>query len=155
MKKAKRRSHPPKKVPDPRHLDGLEKYALKKWVFILILFTIGVGLLIPYAGEMVCVLWFPDKAVGLGTWNQFVSIVLGIVATVLSIVSLIMGFKNYDDTLSLQDKYTTTFDTMQNIAYDVKSVKSDLHSSLQKSSILQEMDGIGSGRHWDKKNDEE
>lgn len=42
-------------------------------------------------------------------------IILGVVATILSIVSMIMSFKNYEDTLALQETYTNSVNTANNI----------------------------------------
>lgn len=88
-----------------------EKYGLRKWVYRLILYTIIIGLLVPFGTQAVCTLWYPSAVNGVEVWNDFVGIALGVVATILGVVSLIMGFKNYDDTLLIQEKFTESLDT--------------------------------------------
>lgn len=120
-----------------------QEYSLKKWVFRLIAFTIGLGLIVPFLSEVVLTIWFPGVTMGLDIWNQFVSIILGVVATVLSIVSMIMGFKNYDDTLEIQEKYTKTLQHIEKIASDVDTVKSDV-----KMAIDGKIQKISSDNPW-------
>lgn len=113
-----------------------KQYGMKKWVFRLIIITIFLGAIVPFASEAVCTIWFPEVSAGLNTWNQFVSIILGIIATVLSIVSIIMGFKNYDDTLSAQEKYMKAFNEISNIAMDLANVKSDVSKMSSMREII-------------------
>lgn len=99
-----------------------KQYGLKRWVFRLIIITIIVGLIVPFAAEAILPLFTAETAKienGLAVWNQFVSIILGIVATVLSIVSIIMGFKNYEDTLAVQEKYMQALERIEAISSDV------------------------------------
>lgn len=112
-----------------------KKYSLKQWVFHLIVITIFFGLIVPFLSEVIFTIWFPCATVGLNTWNQFVSIILGIVATVLSIVSIIMGFKNYDDTLEIQEKYTQTLQNIERIAKDLDIVKNDVSKMALNGNV--------------------
>ena len=129
-----------------------KQYALKKWVFNLIIFTIGLGAIVPFASEAICTIWFPNVALGLNTWNQFVSIILGIIATVLSIVSIIMGFKNYDDTLSVQEKYMNALEQIGNIAKDLNNVREDVSklSSLQQNMNVDSLKFNEIPARWEK-----
>lgn len=110
-----------------------KQYGMNKWVFRLIVITIFFGAIVPFASETVCTIWFPEASVGLNTWNQFVSIILGIIATLLSIVSIIMGFKNYEDTLSVQEKYMQALNEISKMASDLANVRNDVSkmSSMQ------------------------
>lgn len=109
-----------------------KQYGMKRWVYGIIITVISLGLIVPFLTETICTVWFPDVSLGLNTWNQFVSIILGIVATILSIVSLIMGFKNYEDGLDLHEKHVQTLEKISNISNDVHEVKGE----LQKISIM-------------------
>ena len=115
-----------------------KQYAMKKWVFHLIVITISLGAIVPFASEVLCTIWFPEASLGLNTWNQFVSIILGIIATILSIVSIIMGFKNYEDTLSVQEKYMQALEQISGMAKDlnnVRAVVSDLSALKYKYNV--------------------
>ena len=101
---------------------------MKKWVFGLIITTISLGLIVPFFSETICTIFVPDISIGLNTWNQFVGIILGVVATILSIVSLIMGFKNYEDGLDLHEKNIETLEKITYILQDVHDVKTKLES---------------------------
>ena len=105
-----------------------KQYGMKTWVFKLIVIVIFLGVIVPFASEVICSLWFPDVTMGLSTWNQFVSIILGIVATLLSIVSMIMGFKNYEDALAIQEKYTKS----QSDIGEIKRAVTSLSNSQYK-----------------------
>lgn len=104
-----------------------KKYGMKRWVFWLIVITISIGAFVPFFAQVICTFWFPDVSLGLSTWNQFVSIILGIVATIVSIVSIIMGFKNYDDTLEVQGKYMEALKEISNMAKDLSQVSKAVH----------------------------
>ena len=137
-----------------------EKYGLKKWTFRLILWTIFLGIIVPYFAEVICTLKFPDAAAGLNIWNQFVSIVLGIVATVLSIVSLIMSFKNYDDTLAIQEKYTETLkqsefsmEKITSIAIELSRLRNDINRyGVPKSAVETTSNATQANVKWDADN---
>ncbi len=134
------------------------KYAMRKWVYWLVFGTIIAGLIVPYGAQVICTIWFPDASVGLDVWNQFVSIALGIVATVLSIVSLIMGFKNYDDTLSIQEKYTQTMQQSERALEKITEIAGELGKLREdvsrighsKSDVETTTSTAQAGDLWDK-----
>lgn len=129
-----------------------KQYGMKKWVFNLIIITIGLGAIVPFASEAICTIWFPNVVLGLNTWNQFVSIILGIIATVLSIVSIIMGFKNYEDTLSVQEKYMQALEQISHIAQDLKNVKEDVSkwTTLQQQVKVDSPKSNDIPKKWEK-----
>lgn len=135
-----------------------KKYAMRKWVYWLVFGTIIAGLIVPYGAQVICTIWFPNASVGLDVWNQFVSIALGIVATVLSIVSLIMGFKNYDDTLSMQEKYTQTLQQSERALEKITEIAGELGKLREdvsrighsKSDVETTMSTAQAGTLWDK-----
>lgn len=75
----------------------------KKRIYRLLFFVIIVGLLVPFACQFLVPFifqWNGKNVVsipGAEVWNTYVSIILGIVATVTSLISLILSFKNTDD----------------------------------------------------------
>lgn len=67
------------------------KYA----IYILIVVIILIGAIVPFGAQFILPFFFPDKQIaGAEVWNQYVSIILGVVATITSIVSLVLGFKS-------------------------------------------------------------
>ena len=76
----------------------LEAYNImknKNAIYILIGTIILVGAIIPFGAQFILPFFFPDKQIaGAEVWNQYVSIILGVVATITSIVSLVLGFKS-------------------------------------------------------------
>lgn len=127
-----------------------KQYGMKRWVYGIIITVISLGLIVPFFSEAVCTIWFPDISLGINTWNQFVSIILGIVATVLSIVSLIMGFKNYEDGLDLHEKHIATLDKIQSISEDVSDVKGTLQRIGILSDIQNDTPSIPPKLKWEK-----
>lgn len=103
-----------------------KQYGMKKWVYGIIITVISIGLVVPFLSETILTVWFPSASLGLNTWNQFVSIILGIIATTLSIVSMIMSFKNYDDGLVLHEKHIETLEKIASISKDVNYVREKL-----------------------------
>ncbi len=67
----------------------------KTKTFVFIGTIIFLGGLVPFAAQFLLPLLYKNANVaGAEVWNQYVSIVLGIVATILSVVSLKMCFLN-------------------------------------------------------------
>lgn len=127
-----------------------KQYGMKRWVYGIIITVIAMGLVVPFFTEVILTVWFPTAAVGLNTWNQFVSIILGIIATVLSIVSLIMGFKNYDDSLDLHEKHIKTLENIENMSKDVSAVKEKMDKIGALGDTLSLTPKIASNIDWDK-----
>lgn len=126
-----------------------KQYGMKKWVFGIIITVISLGLIVPFFTEAICTIWFPEISVGLNTWNQFVSIILGIVATILSIVSLIMGFKNYEDGLDLHEKHVETLEKIGSISSDVSDVKEKIEKITMLTDVKSEAPSIPPKMQWD------
>lgn len=126
-----------------------KQYGLKKWVYGIIITVIIIGLIVPFFSEVICTIWFPNTTTGLSTWNQFVSIILGIVATILSIVSLIMGFKNYEDALDLHEKNVKTLDDIASLSKDVNDVKAGLEKITVLSDTKNETPKLPPKIQWD------
>ena len=75
------------------HGKGILMNKYQRHIYWLITGVIFVGALVPFCAQFLLPFFNKDAFVeGAEVWNQFVSIVLGIVATILSIVSLKMCF---------------------------------------------------------------
>ena len=106
-------------------------------VFSCIFWLSILGLIIPFAAEVILPFFFPHARVdGVAVWNQFVSIILGVIATIMSIVSLTLCFRSdknmteaynriearlmgVDGRLNTLDK---TQDDLKNLIYNVTNI---------------------------------
>ena len=122
-----------------KQCDYLHKqYGLSRWVFNIIKITIIFGIIVPFAAETVLPFFCKNNyAINhLSIWNQFVSIILGIIAVVLSIVSIIMSFKNYDDTFKLAKKYEKQLVYMEEMLDAMNEVKQGIYTNSLKADII-------------------
>lgn len=112
----------------PRCEELEHKYGLRKWIFWFILIFVVVGLMGPFVAQcLLSVGVYKDQIDGLGMWNQYVGIVLGIVATILSLVSLVMGFHSTNEAYVQQrrafDQYEATIEMLREVKNKVEDVK--------------------------------
>lgn len=106
----------------------------KKYVYGIILLLSITGLLVPFAAQFVLPFFFPKQNVaGAEIWNQYVSIILGIVATLMSIVSLKMSFDNVNQSHQTELK---TRDLFHNIEKHLKDIEHNQGNYLTKSDIV-------------------
>ncbi len=67
----------------------------KNIIYILIFGIILIGCIVPFAAQFILPFFYPEsKIAGAEVWNQYVSIVLGVVATITSIVSLVLSLRS-------------------------------------------------------------
>lgn len=121
-----------------------KNYPLERWVLIIIVAVLLTGFIFPLYAEAYLGAYFPDKVKGVEIWNQFTSVVLGIIATVLSLVSIFMGFKSYDDSSELQKTCIQTLERLSMVARDVKYLRDHepkIDTDYQKPPL-----------HWEKEN---
>lgn len=85
----------------------------KRNIYWFIGIIIFIGILVPFACQFIIPLFNETKNIsGVEVWNQFVSIVLGIVATILSIVSLKMGFDSAESARTTELKTQSVLDSI-------------------------------------------
>lgn len=106
----------------------------KKGMYILIGIIVLIGAIVPFAAQFILPFYFPNKKIaGAEVWNQYVSIILGVVATITSIVSLVLGFRSEEHSNETERR---TRDLLQRIETRIQllSQKQDqiLQSSLSK-----------------------
>ncbi len=119
------------------------KYGLKKWIFKFIFWFVVIGFMGPFIAQCWLSVFATDlqniHMDGLIMWNQYVGIVLGIVATILSIVSLVMGFHSTSEAYEQQriafDQYEATIELLRKVKTDVEDVKSSVGKYLDTSSV--------------------
>lgn len=127
----------------------------KKYVYNIITILSLVGLIVPFASQFILPFFFPYcKVVGVEIWNQYVSIILGVVATLMSVISLKLSFDN------VEQSYQTELRT-QKLLYDIDShlndiehnqdnylTKNDIMSLLKNGYYIEKENDINS--RWDK-----
>lgn len=85
----------------------------KRNIYWFIGIIIFIGILIPFACQFVIPLFIETKNIsGVEVWNQFTSMILGIVATILSIVSLKMGFDSAETARITELKTQSVLDSI-------------------------------------------
>ena len=87
--------------------------SLRKVSFWLIMITIITGGIVPFAAQFLFPTLFHDYIpAGAEVWNQYVSIILGIVATTLSIISLVLCFRSEDRSEKSNTELNETFNRL-------------------------------------------
>lgn len=85
----------------------------KRNIYWFIGIIIFIGVLVPFACQFFIPLFIETKDIsGVEVWNQFVSMILGIVATILSIVSLKMGFDSAESARVTELKTQSVLDSI-------------------------------------------
>lgn len=85
----------------------------KRNIYWFIGIIIFIGILVPFAYQFIIPLFVEAKDIsGVEIWNQFVSMILGIVATILSIVSLKMGFDSAESARVTELKTQSVLDSI-------------------------------------------
>lgn len=106
----------------------------KKYVYNIITFLSLFGLIVPFAAQFILPFFYPhNKIVGAEIWNQYVSIILGIVATLMSVISLKMSFDNVDKSHQTELKTRELFD---NIEKHLKDIEHNQDNYLTKSDMV-------------------
>lgn len=94
--------------------------SLRKYSFWLITITIFIGGIVPFAAQFLFPAFFESYIpVGAEVWNQYVSIILGIVATTLSIISLVLCFRSEDRSEQSNSQLQETFEKLKDKVDDI------------------------------------
>lgn len=101
-------------------------------LFVFLGLTIGGAIIGPFVRQ--CITTNTNVAEALSIWNGFIGIALGLVATTLSIVSLVLNFKTYDDALNVQDKAAQTLSKIDAMKEDVRDLRNNRVGLNQNTS---------------------
>lgn len=105
---------------------------LRYLVYTLLFITIAVAIVGPFIWQ--CIEKNQDAKEALAIWNGYISIVLGFVATTLSIVSMSMNFKTYDDAIRVQRQAERTLAMVDVVKEDVRYLRDhDRHWDVGRS----------------------
>lgn len=115
-------------------LDSLVEKA-KSYSVVLVAAVIIIGVLIVFACSII------NKTIpGLEEMNQFVSIVLGIVATIVSIVSMLFSFYGLEKTEESERRQNETLRQIIEIEEDTrrstKAIESSMKTGLSSANVI-------------------
>ncbi len=120
----------------------------KKFVYTSITIITILGAIVPFAAQFILPFFFPNSNIaGIEIWNQYVSIILGVIATLMSIISLKLSFDN------VEQSYETELSTQQ-LLFDLKlhlnNIENNQGNYLTKTDI---MSLLKNGYYFGKEND--
>lgn len=105
----------------------------KNAIYKLIFYIVLIGAIVPFASQFILPFFFPScKIAGAEVWNQYVSIILGVVATITSIVSLVLGFKSEEQSNATELR---TRDMLQRIETKIQLLSQKQDQMMQSSLI--------------------
>ena len=121
----------------PKQLEKLDKYVeqAKSYSVVLIIVVIVIGILIVFTCSIV------NKEIpGLAEMNQFISIVLGIVATIVSIVSMLFSFYGLEKTEESERRQNEILHKIIEIEEDTrrsaKAIESSMNTRLTNAEVI-------------------
>ena len=120
------------------------RLSLSKWTLFIICFVAFLGVLGPFTAECILPFFFPKEELEtLSHWNTYVGIILGSVATILSIVSLAMAFHNMDEAYAQQrtssEQYSNMMQAIKQSEINEKKLEVS-QSDTQENYNLKNMD---------------
>lgn len=105
-----------------------------------------LGLIVPFAAQFVLPFFFPDVNVaGVEVWNQFVGIILGMIATIMSIVSLVLCYRSDHNSTEAYHKIELTLEVMNTTLNNISKKQDDISNSVQRTTKIQVDSAIGTG----------
>lgn len=112
----------------------MNKY--KNHIFILIFAVIFVGAIVPFGAQFLLP-FFNSEAftTGAEVWNQYVSIVLGVVATILSIISLKMCFSSNESARQTEIRTQDTLDKIDTRIQLLAQKQDQMYSAVSQNSL--------------------
>ncbi|MBE5951827.1 MAG: hypothetical protein E7260_09590 [Lachnospiraceae bacterium] len=123
-------------------------YAHKKFIYGAITTIVILGALVPFAAQFILPFFFPEcKIAGAEIWNQYVSIVLGVVATLMSIISLKLSFDNMTQSFESERRTRELFAKLEGHLIDIEHNQNNLLTKTDIMSLLK------NGYHFEEEND--
>ncbi len=106
-------------------------------VYRMILTLALIGLIVPFAAEAILPFFFPDQQLeGIETWNQYVSMILGIVAAIMSVVSLVLCYRSERQSNEAYHKTDKALALMQLQLRDIRQKQDEINNVVQRSTFL-------------------
>lgn len=134
---------------EPRKPHTPDILPTEKWVYRLIFWIIIIGLIVPFGAQVIIPLLFCNKqsvSDALNTWNQFTSIILGICATLMSILSLVMGFYTLNQSHLTEVENTKT---LTRISKALEELEEKVHDISPGKALRQTVEGSARSFHPD------
>lgn len=116
----------------PSQLEKLDAWVekAKAYSVVLIAGVIVIGILIVFACSLFC-----GEIPGLEEMNLFVSIVLGIVATIVSIVSMLFSFYGLEKTEESERRQNQVLQQILELQKDAQRSAEEIKTSIQDSVV--------------------
>lgn len=116
----------------PTQLEKLDSWVekAKTYSVVLIVGVVIIGILIIFACSLFC-----SEIPGLEEMNLFVSIVLGIVATIVSIVSMLFSFYGLEKTEESERRQNQVLQQILELQKDTQRSAEEIKTSMQDSVI--------------------
>ena len=90
-------------------LSNKKSYIIKLYHLILIIAV--SGLIVPYAAQFILPFFFPNvKISGIEIWNQYVSLILGIIAAIMSVISLVLCIRSESSNTAISNQIKNNLD---------------------------------------------
>lgn len=106
----------------------------KIFIYTVITIIAILGALVPFASQFILPFFYPCyKITGAEVWNQYVSIILGVVATLMSIISLKLSFDNVDQSHITELRNIEILHQIESKLSDIKHGQEDY---LTKTDIM-------------------
>ena len=116
----------------PTQLEKLDEWVekAKTYSVLLIVGVVIVGILIVFACSLFC-----GEIPGLEEMNQFVSIVLGIVATIVSVVSMLFSFYGLEKTEESERRQNQVLQQILELQKDTQRSTEEIMTSMQDTGV--------------------
>ena len=122
----------------------------KTFVFLGIIIVIGG--LVPFGAQFLIPLFNENiNIVGAEIWNQYVSIILGIVATILSVVSLKMCFASDEQARNTELRTQETLDKIDARIQLLSQKQDQLYKTISESKTNKALKNLESDTNWKSK----
>ena len=111
---------------------------IRSKIFILIFAICFTGLIVPFAAQAILPFFFDaDRVDGISLWNQYVSLILGIVAAIMSIVSLYLCFHSEETANNFNKEISRNLAILEEKISNISDKQDYLNNKLGNSLGLE------------------
>ena len=124
-----------------------KKYVPTRVLVYRLVFGLSIiGLIVPFAAEFVLPFFFKDVEIaGVSVWNQYISMILGVVAAIMSVVSLVLCYQSEKNTTTAYHQIEKTLAIMQAELKSISKKQDDISNNVQRTNKVQMDNTVGAG----------